>query len=183
MRIERTALPDVLLITPRLHGDARGAFLEGWNAREYAAAGILADWVQDNISESAQGVLRGLHCQVQQTQGKLVRCVSGAVFDVAVDMRTGSPTFGQWCGATLDSSTWQSMWIPPGFAHGYYVLSARATLHYKVTDYYAPQHERSLQWDDPDVGITWPLIDDRPPLLSDRDRAGVTLAKARGWFP
>lgn len=183
MKIERTKLPGVLLITPLLHGDARGAFLEGWNARDYAAAGILTDWVQDNISESAQGVLRGLHCQVQQTQGKLVRCVSGAVFDVAVDLRTGSPTFGQWCGATLDSSTWQSMWIPPGLAHGYYVLSNRATLHYKVTDYYAPQYERSLQWDDPDVGIDWPLINGRPPLLSDRDRAGVPLAKARGWFP
>ena len=182
MNVFPLRVPGVLLLTPVVHGDARGAFLEGWNAREYAAAGIPEHWVQDNISESAQGVLRGLHCQVQQAQGKLVRCVHGAVFDVAVDLRAGSPTFGQWCGATLDAIAWQAMWIPPGFAHGYYVLSDRATVHYKVTDFYAPAHERCLRWDDPDVGIEWPLIGVAPPTLAARDARGESLAHAREWF-
>lgn len=175
-------VPDVLLLTPTVHRDARGAFLEGWNAREYAAAGIPEHWVQDNISESAQGVLRGLHCQVQQTQGKLVRCLLGAVFDVAVDLRAQSPTFGEWCGTRLDAELHQAMWIPAGFAHGYYVLSERATVHYKVTDYYSPQHERCLRWDDPDVGIEWPLIAGAQPVLADRDARGESLGQARSWF-
>ena len=152
MKIEALRLPGVLLLTPRVHRDDRGLFFEAWNARDFGAAGLPANWVQDNMSESVRGVLRGLHCQVQQVQGKLVRCVAGAVFDVAVDLRAPSPTFGQWCGAQLDAETHTAMWIPAGFAHGYCVLSDRATVHYKATDYYAPGHERCLRWDDPDVG-------------------------------
>jgi dTDP-4-dehydrorhamnose 3,5-epimerase len=182
MNVFPMRVPVVLLFTPVVHGDARGVFLEGWNAREYASAGIPEHWVQDNISESAQGVLRGLHCQVQQVQGKLVRCLHGAVFDVAVDLRAGSPTFGQWCGARLDSDTHSAMWIPVGFAHGYYVLSERATVHYKVTDYYSPMHERCLRWDDPDVGIAWPLVDGAQPILADKDARGESLIQAREWF-
>ena len=182
MTVLRMRVPDVLLLTPTVHRDTRGAFLEGWNAREYAAAGIPEHWVQDNISESTQGVLRGMHCQVQQAQGKLVRCLHGAVFDVAVDLRAQSPTFGRWCGAQLDAESHQAMWIPAGFAHGYYVLSEQATVHYKVTDYYAPEHERCLRWDDPGVGIVWPLVVGRPPALSLRDQAGESLAQAREWF-
>src|SRR5512140_673834 len=183
MNVFPMRVPDVLLLTPVVHGDARGVFLEGWNAREFSAAGIPERWVQDNISDSAQGVLRGLHCQVQQVQGKLVRCVAGSVFDVAVDLRASSPTFGQWCGTTLDAATWQAMWIPPGFAHGYYVLSTRATVHYKVTDYYAPAHERCLRWNDPAVGIGWPLSEGGGPIVSARDSAGVSLDDVRAWFP
>lgn len=183
MKVFAMRVPDVLRLTPVVHGDARGAFLEGWNAREFVAAGIPEHWVQDNISESGHGVLRGLHCQVQQVQGKLVRCLAGAVFDVSVDLRAGSPTFGQWCGATLDARTHEAMWIPAGFAHGYYVLSERATVHYKVTDYYSPTHERCLQWDDPDVGIEWPLIPGATPILADRDALGQSLIHAREWFP
>ncbi|HEY5492322.1 MAG TPA: dTDP-4-dehydrorhamnose 3,5-epimerase [Gemmatimonadaceae bacterium] len=182
MNVFPMRVPDVLLLAPVVHGDARGVFLEGWNAREYAVAGIPEHWVQDNMSESVRGVLRGLHCQVRQVQGKLVRCVAGAVFDVAVDLRAPSPTFGQWCGAQLDAETHTAMWIPAGFAHGYYVLSQRATVHYKATDYYAPGHERCLRWDDPDVGIEWPLIDGATPILAEKDAGGCALAQARDWF-
>lgn len=182
MKVHPLSLPEVLLVTPAVHGDARGAFLESWNAREFREAGFPHHWAQDNISHSQQGVLRGLHCQVQQVQGKLVRCVSGAIFDVAVDVRAGSTTFGQWCGEVLDATEWRALWIPPGFAHGYYVLSASATVLYKATDFYAPEHERCLRWDDPTVGIGWPLVDGAPPSLSDRDRHGMTLQDARGWF-
>ena len=176
-------VPDVLLITPPVHRDHRGAFLEAWNARDYASAGIPVAWVQDNMSDSVRGVLRGLHCQVHQRQGKLVRCVAGAVFDVAVDLRATSPTFGQWCAAQLDAASHQAMWIPEGFAHGYYVLSDRATVHYKVTDFYSPAHERCLRWDDPDVGIEWPLAGTAPPLLAEKDARGESLEHAREWFP
>lgn len=182
MKIEALRLPGVLLLAPRVHRDDRGLFLEAWNARDFGAAGLSANWAQDNMSDSVRGVLRGLHCQVQQVQGKLVRCVAGAVFDVAVDLRAQSPTFGQWCGAQLDAETHTAMWIPAGFAHGYYVLSVRATVHYKATDYYAPGHERCLRWDDPDVGIEWPLIDGAPPLLADKDAGGCALGQAREWF-
>jgi dTDP-4-dehydrorhamnose 3,5-epimerase len=183
MKCESLALREVLLLTPTLHRDARGHFVEAWNAAVYAAAGVPGPWVQDNMSESARGVLRGLHCQVQQVQGKLVRCVAGAVFDVAVDVRARSATFGHWCGARLDDVSHSAMWIPPGFAHGYLVLSERATVHYKVTDYYAPEHERGLRWDDPDVGIVWPLEPGSRPILATRDEAAAPLATARDWFP
>lgn len=182
MKAESLTIPDVLLLTSCLHGDDRGLFFEAWNARAFEGAGVQAKWVQDNVSESAQGVLRGLHCQVQQVQGKLVRCVSGAVFDVAVDARAHSATFGRWCGVRLDAETHAAMWIPAGFAHGYYVLSERATVHYKVTDYYAPEHERCLRWDDPDVGIAWPLIPGTQPILAARDARGESLIQAREWF-
>jgi dTDP-4-dehydrorhamnose 3,5-epimerase len=182
VKIEPLRIADVLLLTPQVHGDARGLFFEAWNARDFAAAGLAATWVQDNMSESQRGVLRGLHCQVRQVQAKLVRCVAGSVFDVAVDVRAQSPTFGQWCGAPLDAQAQQSMWIPAGFAHGYYVLSERATVHYKVTDYHSPADERCLQWDDPDVGIPWPLIGVAPPMLAAKDRRGASLVQAREWF-
>jgi dTDP-4-dehydrorhamnose 3,5-epimerase len=182
VKIESLRLPGVLLLTPRVHRDDRGLFLEAWNARDFGAAGLEANWVQDNMSDSVRGVLRGLHCQVRQVQGKLVRCVAGAVFDVAVDLRAQSPTFGQWCGTQLDAETHTAMWIPAGFAHGYYVLSERATVHYKATDYYAPGHERCLRWDDPDVGIVWPLVAGAPPILSDKDALGCALVQAREWF-
>lgn len=181
MKVESLSIPDVLVLTPHLHDDGRGRFFEAWNARVFEAAGIPASWAQDNMSESARGVLRGLHCQVQQAQGKLVRCVSGAVYDVAVDVRAQSATFGRWCGARLDAEMHAAMWIPAGFAHGYYVLSERATVHYKVTDFYAPEHERCLRWDDPEVGIVWPLIPGTQPMVSDRDARGESLVQAREW--
>lgn len=183
MKIEPLPLPEILLLTPRLHSDARGIFFEAWNARAFAKAGIPSNWKQDNVSSSEQGVLRGLHCQVQQTQGKLVQCLAGSIFDVAVDVRAHSATFGHWCGARLDDASRAAMWVPPGFAHGYYVLGERATVHYKVTDYYAAEHERCLRWDDPDVGVSWPLVEGRPPLISTRDQEGDSLSAARVWFP
>lgn len=182
MNVRPTRLPGVLLLTPSVFSDARGLFFEAYNAREYGAAGLPSEWAQDNVSNSGQGVLRGLHCQVEQAQGKLVRCMRGAVFDVAVDLRASSPTFGHWCGAVLDDQSWQAMWIPAGFAHGYYVLSETATVHYKATDFYAPAHERILRWDDPDVRIEWPLVNGAAPILSERDRHGASLTEARGWF-
>jgi dTDP-4-dehydrorhamnose 3,5-epimerase len=183
VKIQSLRVPDVLLLTSPVHRDDRGLFLETWNARDFEAAGVPALWVQDNLSDSVRGVLRGLHCQVQQGQGKLVRCIAGAVFDVAVDVRSQSPTFGQWCGVRLDAESHEAMWIPRGFAHGYYVLSERATVHYKATDYYAPEHERCLRWDDPDVGIAWPLLAGAPPILSDKDARAASLAQAREWIP
>ena len=182
MKAQPTRVPEVLLLTPQVFGDARGLFFEAWNARDYGDAGLPNDWVQDNLSRSQHGVLRGLHCQVQQLQAKLVRCVHGAIFDVAVDLRALSPTFGKWCGHVLDDATWHAMWIPPGFAHGYYVLSNLATVHYKASDFYAPTHERILRWDDPDVGIEWPLVNGASPTLSERDQHGASLADARRWF-
>lgn len=178
------SIPDVLRITPRVHGDARGAFLESWHAADFAAIGVTGPWVQDNVATSTQGVLRGMHCQVQQAQGKLVRCLYGRVFDVAVDLRAASPHFGKWCAVQLDDQAFEGMYIPPGFAHGYYVLSERATIMYKVTDYYAPAHERCLQWNDPAVGIEWPIIPGiTKPIMTARDMTGASLAEARAWFP
>ncbi|MHB8837467.1 MAG: dTDP-4-dehydrorhamnose 3,5-epimerase [Gemmatimonadaceae bacterium] len=182
MNVQSTHLPGVVLLTPRVHRDVRGAFAEAWNARTFADAGLDVRWVQDNVAESTQGVLRGLHCQVQQVQAKLVHCLHGEVFDVVVDLRANSATFGQWVGARLSARLHQALWVPEGFAHGYYVLSPQAVIHYKVTDYYAPAHERILRWDDPDVGIEWPLVGGAPPMLSERDQHGVSLREARGWF-
>lgn len=175
------SIRDVLLITPRLFRDARGFFFEAWNSRHYEDAGIPGPWVQDNTSVSARGVLRGLHCQVTHTQGKLIRCAAGSIFDVAVDLRANSPTIGQWCGTVLDAEHQRALWVPPGFAHGYYVLSESATLTYKVTDYYAPSDEKCLRWNDSDVGVVWPLLSDAP-LLSPKDAAGAGLTQAREWF-
>lgn len=170
MKVIETALPGVCIIEPTVYGDQRGFFLESWNLDVYRRHGLPTEFVQDNHSRSQQGVLRGLHYQVVQPQGKLVRVTQGEVFDVAVDMRPDSDTFGRWTGVHLSEQNCRQFWIPPGYAHGFYVLSAFADFQYKCTDYYAPEHERSLQWDDPAVGIEWPLIDGKPPILSDKDR-------------
>jgi dTDP-4-dehydrorhamnose 3,5-epimerase len=177
MKVTPTAIPDVLLIEPKVFGDARGFFYESFNQAAFAqASGLDVDFVQDNHSRSQRGVLRGLHYQVQQAQGKLVRVVRGAVYDVAVDIRKASPTFGQWVGSELSEHNHHQLWVPPGFAHGFLVLSESADFLYKTTDYYAPQHERCIAWDDPAIGIDWPLS--APPQLSDKDRRGVVLAAA-----
>lgn len=177
MQVLPTAIPDVLLFEPKIFGDARGFFFESFNARAFQdAAGLAPQFVQDNHSRSARGVLRGLHYQIQQTQGKLVRVVAGAVFDVAVDIRKSSATFGQWLGVELSAENKKMIWVPPGFAHGFLVLSESAEFLYKTTDYYAPQFERSIAWDDPDIGIQWPAVGEV--LLSVKDKAGVRLKDA-----
>ncbi|HXH83935.1 MAG TPA: dTDP-4-dehydrorhamnose 3,5-epimerase [Candidatus Tectomicrobia bacterium] len=177
MNVVRTAIPEVLVLEPRVFGDERGFFLESYNrARLAAAAGITAEFVQDNHSRSRRGVLRGLHYQRKQPQGKLVRVVAGEVFDVAVDIRRSSPTFGKWVGVVLSGENARVAWIPIGFAHGFLVLSESADLLYKTTDYYAPEHERCIAWDDPAIGIHWPLAGE--PILSPRDRQGLLLAEA-----
>lgn len=178
MQFTPTAIPDVILIEPRVFAEERGFFMETWQARRFAAAGLDLRFVQDNHSRSAQGVLRGLHYQVQQTQGKLVRVVLGEVFDVAVDLRRGSPTLGRWVGVTLSAANKRQLWIPPGFAHGFYVTSEAAEFLYKCTDFYAPEHERSLRWDDPQLAIAWPLVGGAAPTLSAKDAAGVPFAEA-----
>lgn len=171
-----TAIADVFMIAPKVFGDDRGFFFESYHHRSMAALGIGHDFVQDNHSRSAKGVLRGLHYQIRQPQGKLVRVVAGEVFDVAVDLRRASPTFGCWVGMTLSAANKRMAWIPPGFAHGFYVVSEAAEVLYKASDYYAPEHERSLLWNDPALGIDWPLSG--APLLSDKDRKGIALNEA-----
>jgi len=178
MRVTSTCLPGVLLIEPDVFGDERGFFLESWNESRWKAEGVDADFVQDNHSRSTQGVLRGLHYQIKQPQGKLVRVTVGAVFDVAVDMRKSSETFGQWAGVTLSAQNNHQFYVPPGFAHGFYVLSETADFQYKCTDYYAPEHERSLRFDDPAIGIEWPLVAGVETRLSEKDQAAVLLADA-----
>lgn len=173
MRIEQTPLQDVLLIQPKVFGDERGFFIESWNANTFREAGLDLDFVQDNHSRSAKGILRGLHYQTQQTQGKLVRVVAGSVFDVAVDLRRSSPSFGQWFGAELSDTNYSMLWVPPGFAHGFYVLSDYADFQYKCTAFYHPQSEISLAWNDPSVGIEWPLAKGEAPQLSDKDAQGM----------
>ena len=169
MNVAPTAIPDVKLVTPMVFGDARGFFLESWNQRALAEAGLDVSFVQDNHSRSSRGILRGLHYQTKYTQGKLVRVVTGRVFDVAVDLRQSSPTFGRWVGATLTEDNHKMLWVPPGFAHGFLVLSDTADFLYKATGYYAPEFEKSIRWDDPDIGIEWPLTDGMKPTVSDRD--------------
>jgi dTDP-4-dehydrorhamnose 3,5-epimerase len=180
VKLERTAIPEVLVVELDRFGDARGFFLESWNERAFAALGIDARFVQDNHSRSSKHVLRGLHYQLRQAQGKLVRVVAGEIWDVAVDVRRGSPSFGRWVGAKLDAAVPRAMWIPPGFAHGFLVLSESADVLYKTTDYYAPEHERVLLWNDPAIGIAWPL-EGAAPVLSDRDRRGAPLAQAETY--
>ena len=178
MNVIETSLPGVLLIEPRVFGDERGFFFESFNARTFReATGVAMDFVQDNHSHSKRGVLRGLHYQIEQAQGKLVRAVTGEVFDAVVDLRRGSPTFGQWEGFVLSAGNKKMLWVPPGFAHGYLVLSDAADFLYKTTDYWAPQHERCLLWNDPTVGVQWPLPAGAP-TLSAKDQVGVTLAQA-----
>jgi dTDP-4-dehydrorhamnose 3,5-epimerase len=168
MKVIETPLPGVLLLEPKTFGDARGFFLESWNRRTFADLGIDLDFVQDNHSRSSQGVLRGLHYQLNDPQGKLVRVVNGAVFDVAVDLRRSSPHFGQWVGYELSADNRLMMWIPPGFGHGFMVLSDSADFLYKTTAYYAPQWDRGIRWDDPQIAVKWPL--DGTPTLSDKDQ-------------
>ena len=173
MKTEPTPLAGVMLITPTVHGDARGFFLETWHADRYAQAGITHTFVQDNHSRSAQGILRGLHLQTEMPQGKLVRVTSGAVFDVVVDCRAEAPSCGQWYGATLTAEGQEQLWVLPGCAHGFYVLSESADFLYKCTDYYHPESELSLAWDDATVGVKWPIPEGAEPQLSGKDRAGT----------
>ena len=176
MNVIETGIPGLLVLEPKVFGDARGFFMESFNARTFAeVTGVKADFVQDNHSRSGRGVLRGLHYQVQQPQGKLVRVAQGRVFDVAVDLRRSSPTFGRWYGVELSGENHRQFWVPAGFAHGFYVLSESADFLYKTTDYYAPQHERSLAWNDATVGVQWPLQGE--PLLSAKDLAGKPLGE------
>ena len=178
MQATRLAIPDVMLIEPKVFGDARGFFFESFNQRTFNdATGTDHQFVQDNHSRSSRGVLRGLHYQVQQPQGKLVRVVQGAVFDVAVDIRKSSPTFGQWVGAELSADNHRQLWVPPGFAHGFLVLSDSADFLYKTTDYYAPEHERCIAWNDPALAIVWPDMG-MAPCLSGKDQRGLGLAEA-----
>ena len=178
MQFLPTIIPDILIIEPKLFGDERGFFMETYREERYALEGIRATFVQDNHSGSRQGVLRGLHYQIKQPQGKLVRVVVGEVFDVAVDLRRGSPTFAHWVGVHLSAQNRRQVWVPPGFAHGIYVLSEWAELFYKTSDYYAPQWERTLLWNDPAVGIEWPLLPDVPVALSPKDLQGSPLDQA-----
>jgi dTDP-4-dehydrorhamnose 3,5-epimerase len=174
-------IKDVILITPRVFEDERGFFLESFREDRFAAAGITAKFVQDNHSASVRGVLRGLHYQIQQAQGKLVRCVAGEIYDVVVDLRRSSPTFGRWVAVTLSARNKQMLWVPPGFAHGVYMLSERAELLYKTSDYYSPQYERSLLWNDPALDIPWPLVDGMNPILSKKDADGTPLSQAETY--
>lgn len=178
MQFTPTAIPDVVLIEPRVFRDDRGFFFETYQVRKYAEAGIAGPMVQDNHSGSRGGVLRGLHYQIRCPQGKLVRATAGEVFDVAVDLRRSSPTFGKWVGVALSAENRRQLWVPPGFAHGFYVTSDWAEVTYKVTDYWHPEYERTLRWDDPEVGVAWPLVGGMAPLLSPKDAEGMPLARA-----
>jgi dTDP-4-dehydrorhamnose 3,5-epimerase len=182
VQFEPTRLPEVVLIKPQVFGDARGFFFESWHQQKFAAAGIDAHFVQDNHSHSVRHTLRGLHFQIQHPQGKLVRVTRGEVFDVAVDIRRSSPRFGQWVGAVLDDANHHMLWVPTGFAHGYVALSDEIDFLYKCTDFYAPQHERAIRWDDPQIGVLWPLSVDHSPTLSAKDAAAPLLKDAE-TFP
>lgn len=181
MKVHTAAIPDVLIIEPRVFCDDRGFFMETWEQRSYQEAGIPGDFVQDNHSQSVKGVLRGLHYQVGKPQGKLVRVMAGEVFDVAVDLRRSSPTFGHWVGEYLSSSNKRQLWIPPGFAHGFYVLSNLADFQYKCSEFYSPDEERCLLWDDPAIGIKWPFHPGSQPSLSPKDRIGDYLSDAETY--
>ncbi|CAN4273054.1 RfbC dTDP-4-dehydrorhamnose 3,5-epimerase and related enzymes [Methylophilaceae bacterium] len=177
MQVVQTAIPDVLILEPKVFGDDRGFFFESFNQQTFQnLTGIKTNFVQDNHSKSAANVLRGLHYQIEQAQGKLVRVTSGEVFDVAVDIRRQSATFGKWVGALLSAENKRQMWIPPGFAHGFVVLKDNTEFLYKTTDYYAPQYERCIRWDDPAIGIEWPVS--QSPILSAKDQQGLPLSQA-----
>jgi dTDP-4-dehydrorhamnose 3,5-epimerase len=178
MKFIPSEIPEIVMIEPQVFADERGFFMETYQSERFAQAGIMAVFVQDNHSASRQGTLRGLHYQIRQAQGKLVRVVSGEVFDVAVDMRRSSPYFGKWVGAYLSAENKYQIWIPPGFAHGYYVLSEQAEIIYKASDLYAPHWERTLLWNDPALGIQWPLLPGRDPVISNKDIAGLPLAQS-----
>ncbi len=176
MQFTPLEIPDVILIEPTVFADERGFFLENYHKGQFSEAGISFDFVQDNHSKSKQGVLRGLHYQIRQAQGKLVRVIAGEIYDVAVDIRKSSVTFGKWIGAFISAEKKNQIWIPPGFAHGFYVVSEWAEVLYKTTDYYAPQWERTILWNDPALGITWPIQDTIPLMLSEKDDAGRALS-------
>lgn len=178
MNIIQTPLKDAVIIEPKVFGDTRGFFMETWNQQAFANAGLNLNFVQDNHSRSAQGILRGLHYQTQQTQGKLVRVTAGKVFDVAVDLRQSSPSFGQWFGVELSEDNHRMFWVPAGFAHGFYVMSESADFIYKCTDFYAPQAEHSIRWDDPTLNIQWPIPTGESPKLSAKDANGVWFQEA-----
>lgn len=178
--VSLTSIPEVLLLSPRIFPDMRGFFFEAFNERSFAAAGIPARFVQDNHSRSTAGVLRGLHYQLKSPQGKLVRVARGRIFDVAADIRRGSPTFGKWVGTELDDSSHRQLWIPPGFAHGFCTLSEEADVIYKCTDFYAPEDERGIVWNDPTLRIDWPVLD---PMLSEKDARYSGVAEAENQLP
>jgi dTDP-4-dehydrorhamnose 3,5-epimerase len=178
MHIIKTDIPDLLIIEPKVFGDERGFFMENWNRQAFADAGLDLTFVQDNHSRSQQGILRGLHYQIKRPQGKLVRVTLGSVFDVAMDLRQSSPTFGQWLGLELSESNHRMLWVPPGFAHGFYVTSPVADFMYKCTDMYAPQYERTIRWDDETLAIDWPLVGGKAPMLSAKDAEGTAFTDA-----
>ena len=178
MKYTKFNIPDVILIEPQVFGDRRGFFMETWREDEFKSSVADFSFVQDNHSKSSKGILRGLHYQIKHAQGKLVRVTSGKVFDVAVDLRKNSSSFGKWEGVTLSADDKNLLWIPPGFAHGFYVISYEAEFIYKCTDYYAPEHERSIKWDDPDLAIDWAVIPGTKPLLSSKDEEGKSFNSA-----
>ena len=178
MNFTATQIPDVIVIDPVVFEDARGFLMETWQSERFSDAGIEANFVQDVHSRSANGVLRGLHYQVEHAQGKLIRVIRGELFDVAVDLRKSSPTFGQWVSETLSAGNRRLIWVPPGFAHGFMVLSDFAEIEYRMTDYHSPEHGRTIHWDDPDIGIEWPLLDGQKPLLSEKDEDAVSFEDA-----
>lgn len=182
MKFLPTAIPDVVVIEPAVFSDPRGYFLETWQQQKFRDGGIDAHFVQDNHSESAESVLRGLHYQLRHPQGKLVRVVTGAVFDVVVDLRQSAATFGQWVGVELSDTNHRMLWVPPGFAHGFYALNGPAHFLYKCTDYYAPTDERCIRWDDPDLAITWPAPQGRAPIIGAKDALGIPFRDAE-LFP
>lgn len=182
MKFTPTELMGVVIVEPPRHGDHRGFLVETWHADKFADGGISAKFVQDNLSRSARGILRGFHLQLQHTQGKLVRCVRGEIFDVAVDLRNDSPQFGQWTSCVLSEDNNRALWIPPGLAHGFYVLSEVADVSYKCTDVYDPEHEITLRWDDPTVGVRWPLIGGTAPIVSAKDSNGLTLDQVKEYL-
>lgn len=181
MEFVPTSLADVVLVKPRVFEDRRGFFLETWSAVKFAGAGYLAQFVQDNLSRSVKGTLRGLHYQILHPQGKLVRVVRGEIYDVAVDLRRSSPTFGKWQGAYLSADNKHALWVPAGFAHGFLVTSDVADVQYKCTDTWFPQHERTLLWNDPDVKVKWPLMPGHAPIMSEKDQAGALLRTAETY--
>ena len=181
MNFVETRVPGVVRIEPTVFSDERGFFMETWQARRFRDAGLDAEFVQDNFSHSTQGTLRGLHYQIQQSQGKLVRVVSGEVFDVAVDLRRSSASFGRWVGEILSAENKHQLWVPPGFAHGFLVLSETAEFEYKCSDYYAPEFERAIRWDDPDISIEWPLPAGTQPVLSAKDASAAFLKDAETY--
>lgn len=181
MEVIETRIPDVKLIKPQVFGDERGFFMETWNERAFAEAGINATFVQDNHSRSVKNTLRGLHYQIKHPQGKLVRCTKGEIFDVAVDLRKSSPTFGQWVGEILTEENQHQLWVPPGFAHGFLVISEIADFQYKCTDFYAPEHERAIYWADKELAIEWPLNKSDFPLLSAKDTEALTFTQSEKY--